>query len=303
MRRLLAAGLFGLLLFVAFAREAESQGGAVRQLAPGVFFRQGDRDRRQQANCGWVVFRDYVLVIDANFPWGAREILPEIQKTTNKPIRFVFDTHYHGDHAQGNSVFVDAGATVVASEDAAAESRSKGQKAWDSNTETGEFSLKPYRLEHPSLVFASRMVFDDAVHRVELHKVGPGHSQGDAVAYLPKEGIVFTGDLCTNWTFGNFMGDPDGSHPGWMKALDTMLQWNPQTVVPGHGSLGTVETLRGQQAYISDMWKQVTAGKRAGKSADRLVKEIDLSGHGNFAAFAPRNEESIRAMYAKAPAR
>jgi len=47
----------------------------------------------------WVIFNDYVLVVDANFPWGAREILPKIRATTNKPIRFVLNTHYHGDHA------------------------------------------------------------------------------------------------------------------------------------------------------------------------------------------------------------
>jgi glyoxylase-like metal-dependent hydrolase (beta-lactamase superfamily II) len=136
---------------------------------------------------------------------------------------------------------------------------------------------------------------------VELKKLGPGHTKGDAVAFLPKERILFTGDLCTNWTFGNAMGDRDASHPGWVKALDTMIQWNPQTVVPGHGGLSTLETLRGQRAYIDDMWQQVTKGKRAGRSADQLVKEVNLSKHGQFAAFAQRNEESIRAMYAKAP--
>lgn len=45
----------------------------------------------------WVIFNDYVLVVDANFPWGAREIVPQIRATTNKPIRFVLNTHDHGD--------------------------------------------------------------------------------------------------------------------------------------------------------------------------------------------------------------
>ena len=117
MRRIFVAAAFAALLVAAFERGVESQGGPVRQLAPGVFSRQGDRDRRQPANTSWVVFRDYVVVIDANTPWGLREILPEIAKTTNKPIRFVFDTHYHWDHTQGNSVATDAGATVVCSQD------------------------------------------------------------------------------------------------------------------------------------------------------------------------------------------
>src|SRR5882757_8345404 len=103
------------------------QSHSVHELAPGVFVWQGDRDNREPANCTWVIFRDYVLVIDANFPWGAREILTEIRRTTDKPIRFVFDTHYHADHTFGNTIFMDAGATVVWSRECGAESRSKGE--------------------------------------------------------------------------------------------------------------------------------------------------------------------------------
>jgi len=91
MRRSLIVAVFSALLFAAMGQQVETA-GRVRQIAPGVFFRQGDRDRRQPANTSWVIFRDYVVVIDANTPWGIREILPEIRKTTDKPIRYVFDT-------------------------------------------------------------------------------------------------------------------------------------------------------------------------------------------------------------------
>ena len=75
--------------------------GEVQELAPGVYFRE------QEGGCnnGWVVFDDYVLVIDANFPVYAERVVAEIKKTTSKPIRFVFDTHYHGDHAFGNAIY------------------------------------------------------------------------------------------------------------------------------------------------------------------------------------------------------
>jgi len=195
---------------------------------------------------------------------------------------------------------VKEGATVVCSEDCAAESRTKGQASWDKNTETGEFSLKPYQLAHPNIVFPDKLVFDDGKHRVELIRVGPGHSKGDAVAYLPKQRILFTGDLCVNWKSGNNVADPDADPENWVRALDKMAGWDVGTVVVGHGALGSTATLRGQSAYLADMWRQVRAGKRAGKSADQLAKEIDLSRHGNFAADADRNTISIRAMYAKA---
>src|SRR6266436_6047940 len=60
----------------------------------------------------WVVFEDYVVVIDANFPKEAGDVIKAIKKTTNKPIRYVFDTHHHGDHSYGNAVFSAAGASI-----------------------------------------------------------------------------------------------------------------------------------------------------------------------------------------------
>ncbi len=297
MRRLLAASAFTALLIGA----ALSQTSRVRELAPGVFYWQGDRDQRKPANCGWVVFNDYVLVIDANYPWGAKEILSEIRRTSNKPIRFVFNTHYHGDHAYGGSLFTAQGATIVCSEDCAAESRTKGQQGWDNDKGEGEYSLKPYTLAHPTITFPQKMAFDDGVHRVELIKVGPGHSKGDSVAYLPKEKLLFTGDLVVNWKSGNNMADADADHANWAHAVQSMAAWDVATVIPGHGGLGGKALLHGQAAYVADMWQQVTAGKKQGKSEDQLAREIDLSRHGNWSADAARNATSIRAMYKKAP--
>jgi glyoxylase-like metal-dependent hydrolase (beta-lactamase superfamily II) len=294
MRRLVAVVLFSLLLWGAAANTP----GSVQELAPGVFVRLGNRDRNQPANCGWVVFKDYVLVIDANFPWGAKEILPLIRKTTNKPIRFVFNTHYHGDHAYGSSQFVDQGATLICSQDCAAESRTKGQAGWDKNTATGEYSLKPYRLEHPTLVFDKSMVFDDDDKRVELHLAGPGHSKGDAVAWLPKEKILFTGDLCVNWGFGNNVADADADHDNWLKSLERMRQMAPKTVVVGHGDPGGSDVLIAQHKYLSEMLNKVRSGIQSGRSADQLASDIDLTGH-KIGSDKERNAASVRAIYRK----
>lgn len=282
MRRLTLVCLFFALIFFA----ARSETPAVRELAPGVFFWQGDHVRLVPANCTWIVFKDYVLVIDANFPLGAKEILPLIRKSTAKPIRFLFDTHWHLDHSAANRMYVEAGAAIVCSTACAEELRTKGAK-----TRTPP--------EPASITFADRMVFDDGAHRVELTRLGPAHSRGDAVAYLPKEKILVTGDLCVNWTWGNNVADPDADHDNWIRALDELAQWDVRTVVPGHGSLGTTETLRAQRAYLADMLQRVRSGLQGGKTADELVQQVDLSKHGSFGASAEHNGGSIRAIYRK----
>jgi glyoxylase-like metal-dependent hydrolase (beta-lactamase superfamily II) len=290
------------LLFVAYERTAVSQSGSVKQLAPGVFSRQGDTDARQPANTSWIEFRNFVVVIDANTPWGIRAILPEIKKTTSKPVRYVFDTHYHWDHSQGNSVMADEGVTVICSQDCASELSTKGKEEWASGAKrTDQYSLAPYRMELPSVVFDNFMAIDDGERRLELRRVGPAHTIGDAVAFLPKEGILFTGDLCVNWRSGNNVGDRDADHPHWAQVLNDMARWNLKMVIPGHGDPGTVDTLKAQSAFLDDLWKQVSAGKKAGKTVDQLLKDVDLSKHGNFAADAQQNQSAIRQVFRKAP--
>jgi glyoxylase-like metal-dependent hydrolase (beta-lactamase superfamily II) len=281
-KRIAVLCIFSALIFVA----GRGEGTAVRELAPGVFYWQGDRDRKMPANCTWIVFKDYVVVIDANFPNAAREILPLIAKSTNKPIRFLFDTHWHADHSTGNRVYREAGATIVCSEACDQELRTKGAQV-------------KVPIEPASLSFADRLVFDDGARRMVLTRMGPAHSKGDAVAYLPNEKILITGDLCVNWKWGNNVADPDADFDHWIQALDELAKWDVKTVVPGHGSLATTETLRGQRAYLADMLEQVRAGMRAAKSADQLVAEIDLSKHGSFGANADSNGVSIRAMERK----
>ena len=298
MTRAIMAGAFAMLLSVALLTIGSGQSSRVHQLAPGVYYREADPAKRIIANSGWVVFRDYVLVIDANYPWGAKEILTDIRATTNKPIKYVFDTHYHADHLFGDSVWVDAGATVLCSDECTEESRRKNPAAWANDKGSGEFSLKPYRLEHPQQSFRGRMVIDDGEHRVELTRVGPGHTAGDAVAYLPKERILFTGDLCVNGPSNN-MADPDASPDGWLRALDNLTFWDVATLIPGHGEPGTTATIRGQRAYIAAIINGVRDAAGNGVSEPDLEKKLDLSSYGGWASNAPHNAVCIRAVYGK----
>jgi glyoxylase-like metal-dependent hydrolase (beta-lactamase superfamily II) len=295
MWRFLTCSVFAGLLYLAAQKHSQT----VTEVAPGVFFWEGDHLLRKPANCVWIVFESYVLVIDSNFPWGAREILPEIKRTTNKPIRFLFNTHYHSDHTFGNSLFFDAGATIICSEECAQELRTKGKSSWERFRNEPPRTLEGLTLQYPTLLFKERMVFDDGQRRVELIRVGPAHSRGDAVAYLPDEKILITGDLSVNWAWGNNVADIDADHDNWVRVLGQLEKWNVKTVIPGHGSLGGLSVLRGQREYLADMVAKVREGDRAGKSAEELVRDIDLSKHGQFAANPNNTANSIRAIHRK----
>ena len=177
----------------------------------------------------------------------------------------------------------------------------KGKTEWDQMSKNAEYSLAPYRLQQPSVVFGDFMAIDDGERRLELRRVGPAHTIGDAVAFLPKEGVLFTGDLCVNWKAGNNVGDRDADPQHWVQVLNDLARWNVKTVVPGHGELGTLATLHAQSAFLDDLWTQVAAGKKAGKSLEQLLKDVNLSKHGDFAADERQNQSAIRSVFRKAP--
>jgi cyclase len=151
--------------------------------------------------------------------------------------------------------------------------------------------------EYATITFSDRLVFDDGTQRVEMIRLGPAHSKGDSVAYLPKKKIVATGDLCVTWGIGNNVGDPNSSYAGWLNALDRMTSWNLTTVVPGHGAISGPDALREQKEYLAGMRDQVRKGIRAGKTVDQLATGLDLRSYGFIASDAKANAVSIRAMY------
>jgi glyoxylase-like metal-dependent hydrolase (beta-lactamase superfamily II) len=283
---------------LALITSAQSQTRPVQQLAPDVYYYFGDEMQQKSANCVWIVFKDYVLAIDANYPWGAEEILTEIKKTTSQPLKFLFDTHYHHDHTFGNAIFADAGATIISSAITAQEMRTLGQYEWDHGSEYSGRNMKGYRREFPSLTFDHHLIFDDGAHRVELRKLGPAHTAGDAVAYLPKEKILITGDLFVNGNpWGNNVEDADADYERWIHVLDSLSRCDIKIVIPGHGDPATTQQLKNQAAYLQDMLDQVRKGIEEGKSKATLQQEIDLSGYPVYGANMVSTKRSIGAMY------
>ena len=293
MSRLTAIGLSASLLFAQWCTTSKQiSSNRVRQLAPGVYCWMGDLETHQQTNCGWVVFKDYVLVIDSNFPWAAKRIVAEIRKTTSKPIQFVFNTHHHADHVYGNVVFAKEGAAIIASEDCVKECRSHGEA-----DVRGQVENPSEPLVCPTVGFSHRMVFDDGEQRVELIRMSPAHTRGDAVAYLPRQKILFVGDLAVNWTHGSNVSDPGADYDAWLRVLGDLCNWDVKTVVPAHGDLATTEILKGESAYLDGMFKQVRVGIQEGRTVEQLVRENDLSRYKPFGGDSKENSDSIRDVY------
>ncbi len=246
--------------------------GKVDQVSAGVYFHQGNI-LVGHCNNGWIIFEDYVLVIDANYPSGAQEIIPKIRALTDKPIRFAFDTHHHGDHAYGNQVWVENGAAAVAHTGVIDEMKKYETGYYGSTPGRWEDDakqrpdVKASKLKPPSVLFPREMVFDDGKRRVELIHLGVAHTHGDAFAWLPKEKIIFTGDACVNGPY-NFVGD--GNIEKWIATLEAAKKIGAKIVCPGHGARGAETVLNDQQKYFRALREEVGKLVKAKKTPEQI---------------------------------
>ena len=290
--------LAGGTAFLSLAAEAELLAGPIPagmaeaakadQVAPDIYFHEGRVADNADAVCnnGWIIFEDYVLVVDANFPAGARLIISKIRSMTDKPIRFAFDTHHHGDHAYGNQVYVENGAVPVAHTGVIEEMKRHetgyyGSKpgAWEDAAKE-RADLKDTKLKPPSVLFSKDLFFDDGKHRVELMHLGIAHTHGDAVAWLPKERILFTGDVCVNGPY-NFLGDGDVGK--WVVTLDAVKKLRPKIVCTGHGPRSVATVLDDQQAFFKALRDQVGTlmASRSPEEAKGQIEAIRATLKGN----------------------
>jgi phosphoglycerate dehydrogenase-like enzyme/glyoxylase-like metal-dependent hydrolase (beta-lactamase superfamily II) len=272
----------------------------VKEVAPGVYFRYSAISPTNDKIFGgsnniWVVFEDYVAVIDANFPKEAGDVIKAIKKTTRKPIRYVFDTHHHGDHSYGNAVFANEGASVIAQTNCARLLRVDGPEEFKKagKLPTGRKDIRESKLKVPDISFDKKLVLDDGKQRVEFLFFGHAHTSGDACAYLPKHKILCTGDACVNGAY-NFMGHSDSA--SWIRALEKMQQLDIKMVCPGHGPLAGKDLLGKQKRYFAELRKQVLKGIEAGKEFKDIARDIAMPWYKDWTGVAP-NLANIQHVY------
>jgi cyclase len=264
-----------------------AQTNTVQNIAPDVYFHEGDQTLGH-CNNGWIVFDDYVVVIDANYPSGAKVIIPKIHALTAKPVRFVIDTHFHPDHTFGNQLWADEGAIPVAQTGAFDELQKSGATAWASSAKTRP-DVAASRLRLPGLVYTDSLVFDDGRHRVELHWLGVAHTPGDTLVWLPHEKILFTGDLCVNGSY-NYVHDSDIA--GWIRVLEKAKSLGAEKVCPGHGPMGGPEVIADQQGYFIELQRGVQALVKAKKTPEEVKAAVPelaagLKKIGHIARYVP----------------
>ena len=285
------------------------------EVRDGVWHAVGGKGVAAGSNGAVVVNERDVLVVDSHMtPSAARAMLADLGKITDKPVRYLVNTHFHFDHTHGNQVFGpdveivahDFTRRKVAAGDT---KRGRGYEAFIGSTPqavagmrakleslSGEeraameqriaFMTRVYEESEAVRPVAPTLALREAVtlyrggREIRLLHVGRGHTGGDVIVFLPAEKALITGDLLTAGL--PYMGDAFVAE--WVAALDEVAALDPEVILPGHGPAYTeVERVRHLQLYLINLWSQAVKLHAAGQSAAEAASLIDLTKHaGDF---------------------
>jgi cyclase len=227
------------------------------------------------SNSGLIVGPEGAVAVDALMvPSMTRRLVAAIKKTTRKKIGALVNTHHHLDHTGGNRFF--RGATIIATE-RCRQALAPGfppvpllQRFMPRFAR--EFPLLEVRL--PTVTFQDRLVIHDGDREIHLwHPGAPAHTAGDATAFLPRERVLFAGDLAfhevTPLAFQGHVGH-------WIEAADRVLEFEADVVVPGHGPIGTRREVRLMREYLALVRREARTRFDAGMPAEAAARDIKL---------------------------
>jgi cyclase len=260
-----------LFLFSSSIFAADTPDFTIRKIAEGVYAAISPDHSKAGSNAGFIVGSNGVVVVDTFIgEEPARELLAEIRKVTDLPIRYVINTHYHLDHTGGNTVFKQEGATIVAQRNVQRWLHTENLKFFGANPKP-EDKARVDALVLPDKVYSRTLDLSLGSRTIQVRYM-LGHTGGDSVVIVPDANVVFAGDLVWQHHLPNLI---DASTAEWIQTLGKLLGAHPSaTFVSGHGDLATPADVSQFRDYINVLRLDVAKAQEAGKSGQELVDAV-----------------------------
>ena len=268
--------LAGLLLASAPAAAQAPAAGAVtfRQVAPDLYF----LFEFTSSNAVVLTTDDGVLVIDTRqHPRDGQDLVERIRKLTDKPIKWVINSHFHGDHHFGNPPFKTLGATFVAQKETARlmEKVQPKEIARRGNFfKSRGFDPSEVRLILPDVTFDSEMTIKLGGREVRLAYLGPGQQAGDTFVFFPHARMVFTTGMFGPRSMPNMAFTP--SVENWIKLLDQLAAMDVDKILPAHGDVSSGKDVKELAAMVADEYATVQDAIAKGTTLDEALRTVKL---------------------------
>jgi glyoxylase-like metal-dependent hydrolase (beta-lactamase superfamily II) len=250
-------------------------------------------------NIGASIGDDGIVIVDDQFAPLAEKIQASLKSLgiTDKPVRFVINTHYHGDHTGGNAPFSSAGSTVIAQDNVRKRLESGGTAG---NGGTIHMENKP--AEKAALPI---MTFE---HDVTVHLNGEdiralhfpaGHTDGDSIIFFPKNNVVHMGDDFVRYGFPFIDVNSGGSVQGMIAAMEKATAQLPADVkvIPGHGALSNLDDVREFTKMLKETSAVVEKALKAHKTLEQMKQEKILGPWKKFSGDFMNEDAFIETLY------
>ena len=297
------------------------------KLAEAVYVHIAQPDSDAVSNAGFVVLQNSVLIFDSHStPEAGQRLLAEIREITPKPVRYILNSHYHADHTHGNQALGPAQQIISATnarrdvlqkdipsmnfslgmarsqlekmqKDLLASANVQEQSALRNKIrDRREFVDRMARLKIlvPTMTVDERIDLHESMLNLELLYLGRGHTDGDLVLFIPKDRIVFTGDLFYNSALPYTQ---DASLLEWVATLGELLKLEADIFVPGHGPCGTRDNVKEFKSYLEELKSLVEPGVARGDSMQQILRDVRLPSR--YASYNFQNffQANLQKMY------
>jgi cyclase len=335
--------LLALLALWPLAASGQNENFEVVKVVDGVYaaIRKEPPGLTTNANSVFIINDDDVIVVDTTLtPGSARGLLAALRKLTDKPVRYVINTHWHDDHIMGNQVFSEAfpqadfiahantreylPTTGLSNRKQAMSERGyagfikylrgrleKNESVFGGPMDAEERATyasdikiaEAYMAENPgvriilpTITVEDRLTLYRGGRTIEILYLGRGHTSGDIIVRLPKEGVVVAGDLVI-WPVP-YVGNPQSHPKDWSTTLEKLMALKPAFIIPGHGPVMRDDAyLKLMSRLFAYMSRQVEAGVARGETLEQLRKSVSLDEFQKLFAGESRMRKDVFGSY------
>jgi quinoprotein relay system zinc metallohydrolase 2 len=282
---------------------AEAEQIGVLEIAPGIFVHVGKYQLVNKANRGdisnpcCIVGASAVAVIDTSGSYAmGRDLYDSVHRITNKPIRYVINTHMHPDHVMGNAAFKAPDTEFVGHHKLpAALYARKESYLTNARARLGADAFDGTEIIPPTVLVKDGLELDLG-HRVLTLRPRPtAHTDNDLTIFDHATGTFFLGDLL----FSERIPTLDGSIVGWLKLIPELKQETAERAVPGHGpkSMAWPDAIQPAQRYLNVLATDVRKSIKEGKTIEETIATAGQSERGKWALFDEDHPRNVTAAF------